>query len=107
MKGFKEFKARMESDEAFREKFRDVKDEEQLLALTRAEGYDIEQISEEDLDAISGGVSVSQGVSVAKVVGSQVVNNTFQTIKDTRREIVTGRKAFEVAFATWVRSFWN
>ncbi|MBR5914167.1 MAG: Nif11-like leader peptide family natural product precursor [Selenomonadaceae bacterium] len=55
MKNFKEFMARMESDLAFREKFRDVKDEAQLLKLARAEGYDVEKLDEEDLDAVAGG----------------------------------------------------
>ena len=55
MKNFKEFKVRMESDLAFREKFRDVKDEAQLLKLARAEGYDVEILDEEDLDVVAGG----------------------------------------------------
>ena len=59
MKGFKEFKARMESDVAFREKFRDVKDEAQLLKLSRAEGYDVEILDEEDLEVVAGGTGIS------------------------------------------------
>jgi len=61
MKNFKEFKARMESDVAFREKFRNVKDEAQLLKLASAEGYNVEILDEEDLDLIAGGVNVAFG----------------------------------------------
>lgn len=55
MKNFKEFRERFESDAAFREKCRSAENEEQLLAITKTEGYDLEQLDEEDLDAIAGG----------------------------------------------------
>lgn len=51
----KEFKARLESDAAFRAKFADVKDEADLVARAKAEGYDLENLSNEELDAVSGG----------------------------------------------------
>jgi predicted ribosomally synthesized peptide with nif11-like leader len=51
----KEFKARLESDEAFRAKFADVKTEDELLRLAKAEGYDLENLSEEELDMVAGG----------------------------------------------------
>ncbi|MBR4153402.1 MAG: Nif11-like leader peptide family natural product precursor [Selenomonadaceae bacterium] len=77
MKGFKEFKARMESDEAFREKFRDVKDEEQLLALTRAEGYDVEILDEEDLDVVAGGANAADNFKKVSDTAENEVSNAF------------------------------
>ena len=55
MKGFKEFKSRIESDAEFAAKFKDVENESQAIALAKAEGYDLTQLSDEDLDAIAGG----------------------------------------------------
>lgn len=55
MKGIKEFKERIESDEAFCAKFADMTDENQLLALAKAEGYDLEQLTDEELDMVAAG----------------------------------------------------
>lgn len=59
MKNFAEFKARFESDAAFRAKFAGVKDENQLIDVAKAEGYDLsganELLSDEQLDNVAGG----------------------------------------------------
>ena len=55
MKGIKEFKDRIESDEAFCTKFADVTDENQIFALAKAEGYDLELLSDEELDMVAAG----------------------------------------------------
>lgn len=55
MAGMKEFKARIESDAAFCAKFADKTDEKQLLALAKAEGYDLEKLSDEELDMVAAG----------------------------------------------------
>ena len=55
MKNFKEFKTRIESDTVFAIKFKDAETDEQIIALAKAEGYDLEQLDEEDLEAIAGG----------------------------------------------------
>ena len=55
MKGFKEFKLRVESDAEFAAKFKGVENESQAIALAKAEGYDLTQLSDEELDAIAGG----------------------------------------------------
>ena len=55
MKGFKEFRSRLESDTTFASKFKDLENDSQIIALAKAEGYDLEQLDDEDLDAIAGG----------------------------------------------------
>ena len=55
MKGFKEFKTRIESDADFAAKFKGAENESQLTALAKTEGYDLSQLDDEDLDAIAGG----------------------------------------------------
>ena len=55
MAGIKEFKARIDSDAAFREKFAGIDSEDKLISLAKAEGYDLEQLSEKELDAVAGG----------------------------------------------------
>jgi len=55
MKSFTEFKTRIESDKAFAAKFVGVENESQIIALAKAEGYDLEQLSENELEAVSGG----------------------------------------------------
>ncbi len=52
---WKEFQARFESDEAFRAKFADVKTEDEFMARAKAEGYDFEQLSDDELDNVAGG----------------------------------------------------
>ena len=55
MNGFKEFKTRVENDAEFAAKFKDVENESQAIALAKAEGYDLTQLDDEDLEAIAGG----------------------------------------------------
>ena len=62
MAGLKEFKTRIESDEAFKGKFRGAKNENELIALAKTEGYDLEQLSEEELDNVAGGSAVGEKI---------------------------------------------
>ena len=55
MKNFTEFKSKFESDAAFREKFKGVKDKTELLTLAKANGYDLEKLASDELDDVSGG----------------------------------------------------
>ena len=55
MAGMKEFKARIESDATFAKKFAGIDSEDKLISLAKAEGYDLEQLSEKELDAVAGG----------------------------------------------------
>ena len=54
MKGIEEFKARIESDAAFKAKFANLTDIERIK-LAKAEGYNFEILSDEELDAVAGG----------------------------------------------------
>ena len=56
MAGFKELKERMISDRDFAAKFKDVENDAQVIAIAKAEGYDLEQLDEEQLDAVAGGL---------------------------------------------------
>ena len=56
MAGLKEFAERIKSDAAFKAKFAGIDSEDKLLSTARAEGYDLEQISDEDLENVAGGV---------------------------------------------------
>jgi predicted ribosomally synthesized peptide with nif11-like leader len=56
----KEFKARFESDETFRAKIADAKTEDELLKLAKAEGYNLELLSEDELDKVAGGAIPSE-----------------------------------------------
>ncbi|MBR0060338.1 MAG: Nif11-like leader peptide family natural product precursor [Selenomonadaceae bacterium] len=75
MKGLKEFKARIESDKAFCAKFAGKSDEKQLLALAKAEGYDLEQLTDEELDMVAGGVVF--GSSIGDWIGFAVKTAMF------------------------------
>ena len=97
MKGFKEFKARMESDVAFREKFRDVKDEAQLLALTRAEGYDIGILDEEDLDVVAGGRGIGREKTGILPKAADKVGNA---VGNAKKDIVIGSSVTKVVIGT-------
>ena len=65
MKGFKEFKSRIESDAEFAAKFKGVENESQAIALAKAEGYDLEQLSDEELDNVAGGSALGDVVGKA------------------------------------------
>ena len=132
MKNFKEFKVRMESDVTFREKFRDVKDEAQLLKLARAEGYDVEILDEEDLDVVAGGRGIGRektgilpkaadkvgnAVSNAKkniAIGSVVIgtaaNNIGNMAKNVKSDIAVGASVAKTVAASafdYVRSLFS
>ncbi|MBR1646371.1 MAG: Nif11-like leader peptide family natural product precursor [Selenomonadaceae bacterium] len=62
MKGFTEFKTRIESDKAFAAKFVNTENEAQLIALAKAEGYDLEQLNEDELNNVSGGSAVGDKI---------------------------------------------
>ena len=55
MAGLKEFAERIKSDAAFKAKFAGIDSEDKLLSTARAEGYDLEQLDDEDLDMIAAG----------------------------------------------------
>ena len=55
MKGTKEFFERINSDKAFLDKFTGIDDEDKIITLARSEGYDLEQLDDEELDKVAGG----------------------------------------------------
>ena len=79
LKMMNEFKTRFESDAAFRAKFADVKNEDKFMAHAKAEGYDLEMLSDDELDDVAGGGDAGQeikkffdwlGNEFAKIVGA-------------------------------------
>ena len=58
MKGFKEFKERFMSDAEFAKKFKGAQTDEQVIALAKSEGYNLEQLSDAELDNVAGGSSL-------------------------------------------------
>ena len=96
MKNFKEFKARMESDVAFREKFRNVKDEAQLLKLASAEGYNVEILDEEDLDLIAGGVNAADVNNIIK----RGVDRIGNAVDNAKKNVVIGASVAKVGIET-------
>ncbi len=44
MKGLAEFKTRIRSDKAFAAKFVGIENESQIIALAKAEGYDLDTV---------------------------------------------------------------
>ena len=63
MAGMKEFRARFESDTTFAEKFANVTSGNEVLAIAKANGYDLtadnfknEILSDEELDNVAGGI---------------------------------------------------
>ena len=92
MKGIKEFKERIESDEAFCTKFADVTDENQIFTLAKAEGYDLELLSDEELDnvAASGiGDDILFAVKTAMYTFKHPVSTTANVIKAAYDKDVT------------------
>ena len=82
MAGMKEFRARMLSDKKFAEKFDAVENDEQVLAIAKAEGYDLEQLDEEQLDDVAGGL---RGPSYG---------GFYKTIKNLQQLITGGNKVY-------------
>ncbi len=58
-------KERFMSDAAFATKFKDVQTDEQIIALAKAEGYNLEQLSEEELDNVAGGSALGDKIKQA------------------------------------------
>ena len=83
MKGLKEFKEKIESDAAFRAKFADVADEKQLLALAKTKGYDLEQLSDDDLDMVGGG-----GIGDSILFGMKTIMFTIKHPVSTGANII-------------------
>ncbi|MBR6712032.1 MAG: Nif11-like leader peptide family natural product precursor [Selenomonadaceae bacterium] len=82
MAGLKELKARIESDKAFAAKFVNVENEAQIIAIAKAEGYDLEQLSDEELDMVAAGGLfgwISNGI---KSVGGWVKDNMVDPLVD-------------------------
>ena len=48
----KEFQAKIESDAAFAAKFADVKTKDVFIKRAKAESYDLEKLSDDELDAV-------------------------------------------------------
>ena len=73
--GFKEFAERVRSDKEFAAKFQGLTDVAQVVALAKADGYEIstadfEALSDEELDNVSGG-------DFTVVIASNLVVNTL------------------------------
>ena len=65
MNGFNEFKTRVENDAEFAAKFKGAKNESQLIAMAKAEGYDLTQLSKDELDNVAGGSALGDVVGKA------------------------------------------
>ena len=86
MKGFTEFKERFTSDKAFAMKFANAENEAQVIAIAKAEGYDLEQLSDEELDEVAaGGIFgwISNGI---KDVGSWVKDKVVDPLADVAKK---------------------
>ena len=58
----REFKARLESDAAFREKFKRIKTENEVIALAEVEGYDLTRLCDDELDNVAGGTKTKEDI---------------------------------------------
>ena len=85
MAGFKEFKAKFESDVAFAEKFANLKDESAVIALAKAEGYDLEKLSEDDLDAVAGGCRYPGGAAQRGIDAYKAIKNLIALIEGSNK----------------------
>ena len=65
MNGFNEFKTRVENDAEFAAKFKGAKNESQLIAMAKAEGYNLEQLSDAELDNVAGGSALGDKIKQA------------------------------------------
>ena len=67
--GFKEFESRVRNDSAFAAKFKGINDPAAVIALAKAEGYNLsmsdfsEELSDEELDNVAGGANVNEGAN--------------------------------------------
>ena len=55
MFGVNELLERLKSDSDFRARFANVKSKEEAINFAKAEGYDLEKLSEDELDNVAGG----------------------------------------------------
>ena len=64
MHGIKEFKERLKNDKGFREKFKNIKNEQDAVKLARRLGFEINEeeiLKDEDmLEAVAGGKGVTR-----------------------------------------------
>lgn len=79
MKGRKEFMKRFVSDEAFRSKFAGIESEDKISSTARAEGYDLEKLSDEDLDNVAGGTTL-ETAEILAFLGSKLEKSFFKTL---------------------------
>ena len=102
MKGTKEFNERMLSDKAFASKFDNVVNYDQALALAKAEGYDLEQLSEEELDQVAGGdastlisaitATAKQGLSEFKDIRNLLNSDAYKAMSNEERNKSLGKE---------------
>ena len=94
MKGFTEFKERITSDKAFAMKFANAENEAQVIAIARAEGYDLEQLSDEELDAVAAGGIFSwikdTIENTCEFVGEMIVKPVVNTVVNGVETVVDG-----------------
>ena len=81
MAGFREFEARIKSDSAFRAKFAGVKSEDEMIQRAKAEGYDFEQLSDEQLDDVAGGRFNPSGAADRGLKLYVAIRNLVELIK--------------------------
>ena len=81
--GFKEFADRVRSDKAFAAKFQGLTDVAQVVALAKAEGYEISdsdfhrELSDEELDKVAGGdvnVIIASNLVVTDIIRTNFPN---------------------------------
>ena len=67
-----------------------------LLALTWAEGYDVEILDEEDLDVIAGGVNAADVNNIIK----RGVDRIGNALDNTKKDVVIGASVAKVVVET-------
>ena len=78
MKDFNEFKARIESDAEFREKFKGINDDNQIISLAKANGYDLEKFGDDTLDEVSRGRKyVKNNINPEIIEDLRIMRNMF------------------------------
>ena len=77
MKDFNEFKARFESDAEFREQFKGINDDNQIISLAKANGYDLEKFGDDTLDEVSGGIKYRNNINPEIIEDIRILINRF------------------------------
>ena len=77
MKDFNEFKARFESDAEFREQFKGINDDNQIISLAKANGYDLEKFGDDTLDEVSGGIKYRNNINPEIIEDIRILRNMF------------------------------